>query len=145
MAIHSLRIKITGTAPLLCSNVMASDPLSKACKQKEHFTGRGKKKDCDHIALRAIDFIQSGYWMVEGTTEVNEADNSVSFYGYSDPYLPSSNFQRCIRNAATKWSLGKDTLRAIVVTNNPPIEYDGPKDAVQMYSSRSVLLSAEYG
>ena len=42
-----------------------------------------------------------------------------------------------MRNAATKWKLGKDTLRAIVVTNNPFIEYDGPKDAVEMFNSRT--------
>jgi len=41
---------------------------------------------------------------------------------------------RCLRNAATKWKLGKDVLRSVVVTNDPIIEYNGSKDALKMYT-----------
>ena len=37
----------------------------------------------------------------------------------ADPYMPGANFLRCLRNAATKWKLGKDVLRSVVVTNDP--------------------------
>jgi hypothetical protein len=54
--------------------------------------------------------------------------------------MPGANFQRCLRNAATKWTLGKDVLRSVVVTNNPELDYDGPKDALEMINSRDPKL-----
>lgn len=54
--------------------------------------------------------------------------------------MPGSNFQRCLRNAATKWKLGKDVLRSVVVTNNPLLEFEGSKIAVDMLNSRSPKL-----
>jgi hypothetical protein len=137
MAVRSLAVHIEGTAPLLLSNVASSDPLGEGAKQKAFFSGKKKKSDDDHRALRILDWIQSGYWVHTGDVMIDEAENQVGFDGFSTPYLPGSNFQRCIRNGATKWKLGKDTLRAVVVTNNAVIEYDGPKDAVEMFNSRT--------
>jgi hypothetical protein len=45
-----------------------------------------------------------------------------------------------LRNAATKWKLGKDVLRSVVVTNNPLLEFEGSKNAVDMLNSRSPKL-----
>lgn len=137
MTVRSLTVSIEGTAPLLCSNVANSDPLGEGAKQKAFFHGKKKKSDDDHRALRVLDWLQSGYWTHTGEVMIDEAENQVGFDGFSVPYLPGSNFQRCIRNGATKWKLGKDTLRAIVVTSNAAIEFDGPKDAVEMWNSRS--------
>ena len=79
----------------------------------------------------------SGYWEKQGEVNIDESENTVNFSGFSDPILPSSNFQRCLRNAATKWKLGKDVLRSVVVSNDPKIEYDGPKEAIELLKSRS--------
>lgn len=127
---------VAGNAGLLLSNVANSDPLGESAKQKSYFSSKKKKSDDDHRSLRVLDWIHSGYWKEQGTVEIDEAENSVGFDGYGIPYLPGANFQRAIRNAATKWKLGKDTLRAVVVINNPEIVYDGPKDAVAMFNSR---------
>ena len=54
--------------------------------------------------------------------------------------MPSANFQKCLRNAATKWKLGKDGLRSVIVHNNPELEYDGPKDAIEMINHREPKL-----
>jgi hypothetical protein len=78
--------------------------------------------------------------MEEGTVEVDEANNEVGFEGFARPYMPGANFQRCLRNAATKWKLGKDVLRSVVVTNNPELIFDGPKDAVDMFNYREPKL-----
>lgn len=138
MSIRTLEVSVQGTAALLCSNVEYSDPLGDHQPNKAFFTDKKGKAKTDgvHRAVRTLDWLYSGYWMNEGTVAVDEAENCVGFEGFSDPYLPGANFQRCIRNAATKWKLGKDTLRAICVTNNPALEYDGPTDAVEMFNSR---------
>ena len=142
MSIRNLEIKVEGTHALLCSNVQYSDPLGEPFKQKQYFTNkRGKAKtDTVYRAVRILDWLFSGYWAQEGIVEVNEAENDVSFAGFARPYLPGANFQRCLRNAATKWKLGKDVLRSVVVTNNPELDYDGPKDALEMINSRDPKL-----
>ena len=142
MSLKNLEIKVEGTAGLLCSNVQYSDPLGDYCKQKQYFTNKkGKAKtDTVHRAVRILDWLFSGYWVQEGIVEVDEAENDVSFAGFARPYMPGANFQRCLRNAAPTWKLGKDVLRSVVVTNNPELDYDGPKDALEMINSRDPKL-----
>lgn len=139
MTIRTLEITVEGTAGLLCSNVQYCDPLGEHDKRKAYFTGKKGKAKTEgvHRAVRTLDWLYSGYWKNEGTVEVDESANEVGFDGFSDPYLPGANFQRCLRNAATKWKLGKDVLRSVVVTNNPSLEFDGPTDAVEMFNHRA--------
>ena len=137
MALKGFQVTVEGTSPLLCSNVASSDPLGEGSKQKAFFHSKRKKNDEDHRALRTLDWIFSGYWGSQGEISVDETENTVDFEGFSKPTLPGANFQRCLRNAATKWKLGKDVLRSVVVSNDPEIEYDGPKDAVEMFNSRT--------
>jgi len=139
MSMRSLQVSVKGKHGLLLSNVAYADPLGQFQPMKAYFTDKKGKSKTEgvHRAVRTLDWLFSGYWNKEGDVAVDENVNAVGFENFADPYLPGANFQRCIRNAATKWKLGKDTLRAIVVTNNPFIEYDGPKDAVEMFNSRS--------
>ena len=141
MALNEYQVTVTGNAGLLCSNVENSDPLGQGSKQKAFFSSKKKKNDEDHLCLRTLDWIFSGYWKNIGTVKVNEAENTVEFDGFSDPYLPGANFLRCLRNAATKWKLGKDVLRSVVVTNDPIIEYKGSKDALEMYTTNQEKFS----
>jgi hypothetical protein len=137
MALKGFQVTVEGTSPLLCSNVASSDPLGEGSKQKAFFHSKRKKNDEDHRALRTLDWIFSGYWGSQGEISVDETENTVDFEGFSKPTLPGANFQRCLRNAATKWKLGKDVLRSVVVSNDPELEYDGSKDAVEMFNSRT--------
>lgn len=141
MALNEYQVTVTGNAGLLCSNVENSDPLGIGSKQKAFFSSKKKKNDEDHLCLRTLDWIFSGYWKNIGKVKVNEAENTVEFDGFSDPYLPGANFLRCLRNAATKWKLGKDVLRSVVVTNDPIIEYKGSKDALEMYTTNQEKFS----
>ena len=141
MALNSYQVTVNGTAGLLCSNVQNSDPLGEGAKQKAFFSSKKKKNDEDHLCLRALDWVFSGYWKNEGKVKVNETKNSIEFDGFSDPYMPGANFLRCLRNAATKWKLGKDVLRSVVVTNDPLIEYQGSKDALEMYTKDQSYFS----
>ena len=137
MALKGFQVTVEGTSPLLCSNVQSSDPLGEGSKQKAFFSSKKKKNDEDHRALRTLDWLFSGYWGTQGEVTLNESQNTVDFEGFSIPTLPGANFQRCLRNAATKWKLGKDVLRSVVVSNDPEIEYEGSKDAVELFNSRS--------
>ena len=137
MALKFFQVTLNSEGPLLCSNVASSDPLGEGAKQKAFFHTKKKKNDEDHRALRTLDWLFSGYWNKIGEIFVDESENTVEFEGFADPILPGANFQRCLRNAATKWKLGKDVLRSVVVSNDPAIEYDGPKNAIEMFNSRT--------
>ena len=137
MSLKFFQVTLNSEGPLLCSNVASSDPLGEGAKQKAFFHTKKKKNDEDHRALRTLDWLFSGYWNKIGEIFVDESENTVEFEGFADPILPGANFQRCLRNAATKWKLGKDVLRSVVVSNDPAIEYDGPKNAIEMFNSRT--------
>ena len=142
MAIRRFEVELNGTSGLLLSNNLCSDPLSEGSKTKKHFTGKRTKADADHLNLRTIDWVYSGYWSEPGEVIINDANNTVSLEGFADLYLPSQNFQRCLRNGATAFKLGKEVERALIVENEAKIEYDGPRTAAEMLrQSRFILTS----
>lgn len=139
MSLRNLQVTIEGTAGLLCSNSSYCDPLGDYQPKKEYFTDKKGKAKTEGVqrAVRILDWLFSGYWKHEGKVEIDEAENQVGFDGFAVPYLPGANFQRCLRNAATKWKLGKDVLRSVLVTNNPALKYDGPSNAVDLFNARA--------
>jgi len=142
MSIRRFQADLTGTASLLLSNNLCSDPLSKAAKVKKHFTSKRTKVDADHKNLRLIDWVYSGYWSEPGEVHVDDTENAVMLDGFSDLYMPSQNFERCLRNGATAFKLGKEVTRALIVENEAQIQYDGPRTAVEMLKHPRFVLTS---
>ncbi len=140
--IRRFNIAVEGVSPLLLSNNLCSDPLSQAAKDKKFFTKKNKKADEDHMNLRLIDWVYSGYWAIPGKVVIDDVENTVSFDGFANLTLPSQNFARCLRNGATAFRLGKETARALIVENEPLIEYDGPKQAEEMVRDARFILTS---
>ena len=140
MAIRRFQVDLTGTAALLLSNNACSDPLSVSAKIKKRFTSKRIKADADHQNLRVIDWAYSGYWAEPGEVIVDEVSNSVSLDGFSDLYMPSQNFERCLRDGATVFKLGRDVKKALIVENEAPLLYDGPRAAVDMIKDPKFVL-----
>jgi hypothetical protein len=142
MTIRRFNVAVEGVSPLLLSNNLCSDPLSQAAKDKKYFTSKNKKGDTDHQNLRLIDWVHSGYWSKPGEVVIDEKENEISFAGFEDLTLPSQNFARCLRNGATAFRLGKEINRALIVENEPLIDYEGPKTANQMVSDKRFFLTS---
>jgi hypothetical protein len=142
MAIRRFSIEVEGILPLLLSNNLCSDPLSRAAKNKKYFTSKKTKSDADHQNLRLIDWVYSGYWAKPGDVEIDRNENEISFSGFENLTLPSQNFARCLRNGATAFKLGKDINRALIVENESTIKYDGPKTAVEMLNHKKFFLTS---
>ena len=133
MAFRRFQLTIEGTRPLICGNPCTVDPVGPYAEAINWFTSL--KRNRNDYALYRLHWLFSGYWNTEGTFAYGaDLDGDSSFEGFADPILPAQNLQRCIRDGATAWKLGKDTYRAIVVENDSPIEYDGPRDATEMYA-----------
>ena len=141
MAFRRFQLTIEGTRPIILSNPCTVDTLSPQSIAIKYYTGL--KKNRNEHALRRLNWLFSGYWLEEGEFVYGaDLDGESDFNGYSDPFLPAQSLQRCIRDGATAWKLGKDTFRAIVVENDAHLEYDGPKDARLMYDDKRFVSSA---
>lgn len=144
MACRRFQLTIQGNRPLICSNPCTVDPLGPHAEAIRYFTAI--KKNRNEHALRRLHWLFSGYWGTEGEfTYGPDLDGDSRFLGFSDPLLPAQNLQRCIRDGATAWKLGKDTKRAIVVENDAVLVYDGPRDAWQMYADTRFVSIAPTG
>ena len=141
MAFRRFQLTIEGTRPIILNNPCTVDTLSPQSIAIKYYTGL--KKNRNEHALRRLNWLFSGYWLEEGEFVYGpDLDGESDFSGYSDPYLPAQSLQRCIRDGATAWKLGKDTFRAIVVENDAHLEYDGPKDARLMYEDKRFVSNA---
>jgi len=132
MAFRRFALTLEGTRPVVLDNCCTVDQLGPHAAAIKHYTQQ--KKNRNEHALRRLHWLFSGYWKQEGTFSYGaDLDGDSSFEGYAVPVLPAQNLQRCIRDGATAWKLGKDTKRAIVVENDAELVYDGSKDANVMY------------
>lgn len=144
MAFRRFHLSLEGTRPLLLGNPCTIDPLGPYFGAIKYYTSI--KKNRNEHALRRLSWLFSGYWRQEGDFEYGPAlDGDSRFAGYGTPYLPAQNLQRCLRDGATAWKLGKDTKRAIVVESDSPIQYDGPANAEQMYEDNRFVSAAPTG
>lgn len=144
MAFRRFELMLEGARPLILSNPCTVDPLGPHAAAIKYFTGL--KKNRNEHALRRLSWLFSGYWGTEGTfTYGPDLNGDSAFEGFADPYLPAQNLQRCIRDGATAWKLGKDTKRAIVVEADTPIIYEGPTDAEDMYEDPRFVSIAPTG
>lgn len=141
MAFRRFELTLEGTRPLICSNPCSVDPLGPYAQAISYYTKL--KKNRNEHALRRLHWLFSGYWATEGTFAYGpELDGDSAFKGYADPILPAQNLQRCLRDGATAWKLGKDVNRSIVVENDATIKYDGPRDASSMYQDSRFMSVA---
>lgn len=50
------------------------------------------------------------------------------------PYIPSANVHELLRSAATKWKMGEEIKRSLVVEEyRIPLQYDGPRTAEELW------------
>jgi hypothetical protein len=147
MAFRRFQLTIQGTRPLICGNPCTVDTLGPHAEAVSYYTSLKKSRTEMHEhALRRLYWLFSGYWGIEGTfTYGPELNGDSVFEGFAEPILPAQNLQRCLRDGATAWKLGKDTYRAIVVENDSLIDYDGPRDATEMYGDPRFVSIARTG
>lgn len=85
----TLKVKLTGTAPLLMHSDRFANPLDPQTKAHKELTNVRKKTDETHLAIAKSEFKGSCYW---------DKDNGM--------FIPSQNFEACLINAAKLNKLG---------------------------------------
>lgn len=120
----TLTVKIKGTAPILFNNGNQVDPLNPLVMEKKKLTSKRIKTEED---LRKIADLE---WMA--CLYLGEDDQVI---------IPNLNFEACIRNGAKKSKLGKQISAGLMVENDSPLIYKGPKDVNELMSDRNYRLS----
>ncbi|NYT81445.1 hypothetical protein H0A70_08075 [Alcaligenaceae bacterium] len=106
-----LKLKITGTAPLMMHSDKLANPLNAATKAHKELTGKRKKTDDDHVAIAKSEFIAGAYW-----------DESAGFY------VPGQNFDATFWAGARLQKLGVHWKRGcLVMTDKATLIFSGPK------------------
>ncbi|QIL73369.1 hypothetical protein G7048_03885 [Diaphorobacter sp. HDW4B] len=107
---EQLRLKITGTAPLLMHADTLANPLSVAAKAHKELTAKRKKTDADHLDIARSEFLAGCYWSAEDGI-----------------YVPGQNFDAAFCAGAKLQKLGTHWKRgAFVLEDRVKLLHDGP-------------------
>ena len=98
---ETLKLKITGTSPLMMHSDRLANPLDPATNLHKELTGKRKKVDDDHLAIAKSEFIAGCYW--------NAKD------GF---HIPGPNFDATFLAGAKLQKLGTHWKRGCLVLEN---------------------------
>lgn len=94
--------------------------------------------DRDGEAYRAFRLLgQKRKKTLDDEARLRELDWELGLYLDAEigPYIPGKNIHAILRSAATKWSLGEEVKRSLVVIPyRIPLEYDGPRDQAGLWA-----------
>lgn len=124
-----IKLKLTGSRPLLMHSDKLADPLNPITKEHKALNKR-KKTDEDHELIAKSEW-KAGLYYKEGV----------------GPYVPGINIEGTLIAGAKLRKLGTQIKRAVEVLDDVhPIQYKGPKDLKGLwdegfYDARSVKIS----
>lgn len=126
----TIRVKLTGTRPLLMHSDRFANPLDPMTKAHKELTKKRTKTDQDHEDIAKSEWRGSLYY---------DEDKG--------PVLPEHVLFGAIHEGAKKSKLGKQFLPGVeLMEGEYPLEYDGPRDIEGLwnkgfYDCRSVVVS----
>lgn len=126
-----MKLKITGSSPLLMHSDRFSNPLDPATKKHKELTSKRKKTDEDHEAIARSEYVGSLY-----------IEDGIG------PFIPAMNIDAAFVEAAKMNKLGKHAKRAMMILEDKvPLRYEGPRKAAELATdprfidARSVRVS----
>lgn len=125
MGIQQIRFELTGTTPLLLQSERTANPLEPVVKEIRKYTSKKAKDktDADHAAVFRLEFEGAFY---DGTA-----------FDELGPYLPATNIQACVRDAAKHQRKGATVVRSLhVVEEAVKIEYEGPRTIEALWNEQ---------
>lgn len=116
---EAIKIKATGTSPLMMHADTLANPLATATKAHKELTGKRKKTEDDHLAIARSEFISGCYWSEQ-----------------SGFFIPGQNFDATFLAGAKLQKLGTHWKRgALVLENRVRLLHDGPGTPDELWES----------
>ncbi|KQB59366.1 hypothetical protein [Acidovorax sp. SD340] len=107
---EQLKIKITGTSPLMMHADTLANPLAAVTKAHKELTSKRKKTDDDHLAIARSEFVAGCYWSAADGFFVPGQNLDATFLGGAK-----------LQKNGVRWKRG-----ALVLENKVKLLHDGP-------------------
>jgi hypothetical protein len=124
---HTCRITLTGTTPLLMHNQRLADPLDPFAKAMKALNGKRSKDktDDDRVELARLEFLGGLY-----------------HHDQLGPYLPAENIKQSIIGGAKLSRDGRSVDRAVIMIGETemqiaPLLYTGPRKADELWEDEN--------
>lgn len=117
-------LTLQGTAPLLMHSSRLSDPLDPAAKAMKKVSGKRTKTDDDHEEMGRLEHAGSLYLNDQG------------------PFVPGENIWRMLQDAAKKHKMGVKVKEGLLITDDAPLLYEGPRTADGLWSDKNFVHRA---
>ena len=127
---NTIKVKITGTRPLLMHADVFADPLNPLTKAHKAMTSKRKKTDEDHEAIAKSEWRGGLYIDDKG------------------PFIPGVNIEAALVSGGKLSKLGTQLKRSVeIMDDRCYLEYEGPKSAEGLwddgfYDARSVKVQS---
>lgn len=105
-----IKIKITGTSPLMMHADTLANPLSPITKGHKELTSKRKKTDDDHLSIARSEFVAGCYWSAADGFFIPGQNLDATFLGGAK-----------LQKNGVRWKRG-----ALVLENKVKLLHDGP-------------------
>jgi hypothetical protein len=124
MAYSSLRFQITGVSPLVMHNSRLSNPLDGVSRQIKSISAKRRKTEADFEEIARLEWFGSLY------------------LSKGEPCLPGEMLEACITRGAMANKRGKQAKAGMLCLGAFPLQYDGPRDPVELWKGEEFRLVA---
>lgn len=124
MAWQTVQYQWKSSCAALMHNGQTADPLNKWAKALKQVSGKRAKTDADYEEMARIEFL-AGLYLDKGV-----------------PVWPSYVIDAIVVNAAKKSKEGQLAKSGVFCLEHAPLEYDGPRDAGELWCDERFRHSA---
>lgn len=124
MAYSTLRFRITGVSPLVMHNGQLANPLNRFAKDIRSISGKRRKTEADYEEMARLEWFGALY------------------LSRGQPCLPGELVESCIIRGAISKKRGKQAKAGILCLGAFPLQYDGPRDPLELWQCEAFRLTA---
>lgn len=118
-----LKIRVTGTSPLMMHSDRLANPLLRETIEHKEMTSKRKKAEADHIAIAKSEYL-----------------NGLYYTSSAGVHIPGANFDATFKAGAKLQKLGTHWTRgALVMTDKAKLLYDGPSTPEALWQDTSFV------
>lgn len=121
---EKVKLKIIGVSPLLMHNGQLADPLNKWSKAIKEISGKRKKVDADLEEMARLEYF-GGLYLKNG-----------------EPCIPGEVWEATLVSGAKKSKAGQQAKAAILVSEDVPVLYQGPRTPDALWADERFRLRA---
>lgn len=120
----TVAVKIIGRSTLMNHNVQLANPLNPIVKMIKSYSGKRKKTDEDLEVLSQLEWV-GGLYTSEPFEDIQVSNGIVTPVGGGACILPAVGIEAAIISAAKKFKLGTTFKSAILIDEDPIIDFPG--------------------